>query len=558
MLSRLSIRDYALIKDVELDFASGFTVITGETGSGKSIMLGALTQLLGARTDSRVAGEGKAYIEAEFTGIDSEFKKIFESLGVDWIEGESGGEVIIRREISSKGRSRVFMNDTPVALSALINVGNRLMDIHAQESTLRLTDAVEQMRIVDIMAENSDIIRDYKNKFRQLVEIKHRIDAIKERILQSGREEELLRNRFEQLDRLKPKAGELAEIERRYEMLSDAGMLKERLTALTALTGENESGIVSRMEEVRGLLSKIDTGLFENIDGADSLEERVENLLTEIKDISGTIEDMNQSIDTDPATLDKLSVRMQMYYDALRRFKLTDVNELEGIYDDLKTRLSELGDGGTELPELEKEARKVASELRTIAENLTKSRKRGAEQLEKAIIEETKGLGLNNLKFEVMVGESRISSTGKDNISFYCTFNKNGELRSLGEVASGGEKSRLMLGLKSLLAKHMSLPTLIFDEIDTGVSGDIADRMGKMMQEIGNHIQVIAITHLPQVAARGKSHFKVYKRDNDERTETRVLSLNYKGRKEEIASMISGQSVTEAGLQAAEELLRAK
>lgn len=557
MLKRLVIKNYALIDSMELDFDPGFTVITGETGAGKSIMLGALSLLTGTRAATSMAGDAKAYVEAWFTGVDSELKSLFESYGIEWIDdcSDKGGEVTVRREISGKGRSRIFINDTPVTLTTLSEIGGRLLDIHSQHGTAKLSDKTEQMKVIDMIAGNEEIMERYRREFRIVVSLKKRIDEVKSRIEESRRNEEMLRFRFEQLDKLKPRRGELSEIERRYEILSDAGDIKERLVKLCGLLGDSEYGILGKLSEAKSLLGHIDIGLFGNELEEGGLEERLQAVNEEINDIYETIEDMNAAVDTDPTSLERLSSRMQAYYDAERRFKVTDADSLASIYEDLRRQLGELHGEGEELPQLEKEARKHMADLRAIADELSESRKAGARIFSEKIQEATSGLGLNNLRFEVRMSESRISSTGKDLVEFYCAFNKNGEMRRLGETASGGEMSRLMLGLKSVVAAHMELPTVIFDEIDTGVSGDIADRMGRMMHDMGTEIQVIAITHLPQVAARGDAHFKVFKRDEAERTVTYAEKLENDTRINEIAAMISGREVTEAAVKAASALM---
>ncbi len=556
MLKRLVIRNYALIDEVKPEFGPGFTVITGETGSGKSIMLGALSLITGIRADSRVAGEAKSYVEAEFENVDPALKRILDSHGIEWLPNPGGGgDVTIRREISSKGRSRIFINDASVTLTTLSEIGSRLLDIHSQHANAKLSDPAEQLKVIDLIAGNRDVLQRYKEVFRKVVTLKRRIDEVKARIEASRKNEEVLRFRYSQLDSLKPKVGELQEIEKRYDLLSDADDIKERLGRLCALLGDGEGGILSGISESRTLLSGLDSGAFDTNSDTPSLEERFDSVTTELRDIFETIEDLDSSIDTDPATLERLSARMQAYYDAQRQFKVTDGDALVAIYEDLKSKLSDLNGEGDELPELEREARKHTKELRNIAEELSETRKKGAREFEQRLMEATSGLGLNNMRFEVKVSDSRISSGGKDKIEFYCAFNKNGDMRRLGETASGGEMSRLMLGLKSVVARHMQLPTVIFDEIDTGVSGDIADRMGSMMAEIAAGMQVFAITHLPQVAVKGKSHLLVYKHDEGERTVSHVKVLDNEERIKEIARMLSGKEINEAALSNARSLL---
>lgn len=560
MLSRLAIRNYALIESVELEFGPGLTVITGETGSGKSIMLGALSLLLGTRADSRVAGTGKSRVEATFEDVDPAMRQILEDKGIDWIESEDAegrthNEVTIRREIAAEGRSRAFVNDIPVTLSTLQAIGPKLVYIHSQHANAGLNDPAEQLHVIDVFSHNSAELEKYRVCFRRFVELKRRIAGIRERVAKSRENEEFLRFQFAQLDKLKPKRDELPAIERRYEVLSDADEIKEHLSALSALLGQGDSGLLSGISEARGMVDRLDFGMFGNNAVDAQIPERIEVLETELRDIADTIEDINASVDTDPATLGKLSERMKAYYDAVKYFKVRDANELVDLYDKIRSELGEIGGDGGELPELEREARGVAGELRKLAGELTETRRKGAAAFGGKLISAARTLGLPNLRFEVVVEPGKMSSTGQDHVVFMCSFNRNSEMRPVGETASGGEMSRLMLSLKAVEADKVNMPTIVFDEVDTGVSGEIAERMGGMMRNMGGHMQVMAITHLPQVAAQGANHFKVYKRDENNRTVTHVERLTGEQRVREIASMISGSTVTEAAMANARALL---
>lgn len=559
MLRRLTISNYALIERVELDFAPGLTVITGETGSGKSIMLGALALILGNRADSRVVSSGKkATVIAEFENVDSTLRSLFEEKGIDWLESEDqdiDNEVVIRREISASGRSRIYINDTPVTLATLSEIGPRLMDIHSQNANARLADLVHQLSVIDTMSGDEGALRAYRESFRRFVELRHAIDAKKRRMEESRRNEAFIRFRFEQLNKLKPKKGELKEIERRYEVLSDADEIKERLSSLSAMLGDSETGLLNGLSEARASMEKLDFSMFgDNAREAD-LNERMEVMYSELRDIAETIEDINSSVDTDPATLEKLSARMQAYYEAVKRFRVEDADELVDLYSGLREQMAEISGEDPDLPVMEREARQQAAGLKEQAAALTALRKEGALQFADRITETARELGLPNLRFEVSLTPARLSSTGGDHVEFLCSFNRNGEMRPVGDVASGGEMSRLMLSIKGVIADRVQMPTLVLDEIDTGVSGEIAERMGRMMRQMSRNIQVLAITHLPQVAAQGDSHIKVYKQDEADRTVTHVASLDDAGRCREIAAMISGSQVTEAAMQNARALM---
>lgn len=557
MLRRLQISNYALIEEAELEFGDGFTVLTGETGSGKSIMLGALSLLLGNRADSRVAAGGKARVLAQFEDVDSELRPLLESKGIDWLQSDNGdgGEITIRREISAEGRSRTFVNDTSVTLATLSEIAVRLVDIHSQMANSKLGNPDEQLKIVDAYSGNSSELDLYRKSFREFVGYKRKIKSIRQRIEKNRENEEFLRFQLEQLDRLKPRKGELDEIEKRYEMLSDADEIRERLVRLLGLMGDSDHGIQGDMSEALGMVGKLDFSLFGNIGADADILARMQTIQTELRDIASTFEEMSGMISTDPATLSRLSDRMQNYYDTVKRFHVGNADELVELQSDLRRELNEINGGGEELPELERRARACGAELKRRAEALSETRRQGAGALADKILQEARGLGLANLKFKIAVDNVKLNPDGQDHVVFMGSFNKNGEMRPISEIASGGEMSRLMLSLKAVVAERINMPTVIFDEVDTGVSGEIADRMGRMMNRMGERMQVLAITHLPQVAARGNDHFKVYKLDEADRTVTHIGKLDDSQRVSEIAAMISGSHVSEAALSNARALL---
>lgn len=557
MLRRLQISNYALIEEAELEFGEGFTVLTGETGSGKSIMLGALSLLLGNRADSRVAAGGKARVLAQFDNVDSELRHLLESKGIDWLQSDNGdgGEITIRREVSVEGRSRTFINDTSVTLATLSEIAGRLVDIHSQMANSKLGNPDELLKIIDAYSGNSSELDLYRESFREFVGYKRKIKSIRQRIEKKRKNEEFLHFQLEQLDRLKPRKGELAEIEKRYEMLSDADEIRERLVRLLGLMGDSDHGIQGDMSEALGMVGKLDFSLFGNIGADADIPARMEAIQTELRDIASTFEEMSGMISTDPAMLARLSDRMQNYYDTVKRFHVGDPDELVELQSDLRRELNEINGGGEELPELERRARACGAELKRRAEALSETRRQGAKALADKILQEARGLGLANLKFEIAVDNVKLNHDGQDHVVFMGSFNKNGDMRPISEIASGGEMSRLMLSLKAVVAERINMPTVIFDEVDTGVSGEIADRMGRMMNRMGGRMQVLAITHLPQVAARGNDHFKVYKQDEADRTVTHIGKLDDSQRVAEIAAMISGSHVSEAALSNARALL---
>lgn len=563
MLRRLGIRNYALIEGVDVEFGPGMTVITGETGSGKSIMLGALSLLTGGRADSRVVAGGKSRIEATFEDVDPEMRRLFEERGIEWVEyGDADrtgtrNEVAIRREIAAEGRSKIYINDTPVTLATLAAIGPKLVYIHSQHANAGLSDEAEQLHVVDVFSGTIPQLEDYRRDFRRFAALRRDIDRVKERNAKNRENEEFLRFQCGQLDALKPKKGELTEIEKRYEVLSDADEIKQRLASLASLFGSGDRGMLGDVAEARGIVDKIDFSLFgRDVDDQD-IPARMEVMETEIRDIADAIDDMYSGLDTNPAALERLSSRMQAYYAAVKHFKVKEADELADLHIKLKQELGELtGDGG-ELPELERQAREMARVLKEKAGMLTRMRREGARLLGDEIYAAARTLGLPNLKFEVRVSPAKLTSTGGDRVEFLCAFNRNATLQPVGDTASGGEMSRLMLSLKAVVARRMNMPTIVFDEVDTGVSGEIAEQMGLMMRRMGDDIQVMAITHLPQVAAQGVEHFKVYKRDEGDRTVTHVEKLDHEARVSEIAAMISGSEVTEAARENARALLSA-
>lgn len=563
MLRRLGIRNYALIEGVDVEFGPGMTVITGETGSGKSIMLGALSLLTGGRADSRVVARGKSRIEATFEDVDPEMRRLFEERGIEWVayddadETGTRNEVTIRREIAAEGRSKIYINDTPVTLATLATIGPKLVYIHSQHANAGLSDEAEQLHVVDVFSGTIPQLEDYRRDFRRFAALRRDIDRVKERNAKNRENEEFLRFQCGQLDALKPKKGELTEIEKRYEVLSDADEIKQRLASLASLFGSGDRGMLGDVAEARGIVDKIDFSLFGRDVEDQDIPARMEVMETEIRDIADAIDDMYSGLDTNPAALERLSSRMQAYYAAVKHFKVKEADELADLHIKLKQELGELtGDGG-ELPELERQAREMARALKEKAAVLTRMRQEGARLLGDEIYAAARTLGLPNLKFEVRVSPAKLTSTGGDRVEFLCAFNRNATLQPVGDTASGGEMSRLMLSLKAVVARRMNMPTIVFDEVDTGVSGEIAEQMGLMMRRMGDDIQVMAITHLPQVAAKGVEHFKVYKRDEGDRTVTHVEKLDHEARVSEIAAMISGSEVTEAARENARALLSA-
>lgn len=555
MLSRLTISNYALIEQLEFNPGKGLSIITGETGAGKSVMLGALSLLKGERADMKVIAdkEKKAVVEASFTDLDEATGSAILANDPDW----DGRELIIRREIHPSGRSRAFVNDSPATLGQLEEISRGLLDIHSQNSNSLLSEPRTQLRLIDSVARNGKALEEYGEEFRKYVSLRQQIRRNREEAAKSREQAEIIAFRLGQLDKLKPKAGELKKIETRHETLSNSEELRDELAkARRALDGGEVPGALEQIEEARAALSDIDFTVWEESDP--EISERLRQCVVEIKDIVETIEDAMGMLECDPATMASLSTRMRDYYSALRNFKVDTDEELETLHRQLRRQFEGIENGDADTDELERDAKAVASHLKNMASAISIGRKEAAAMLQTEIETEARKLGLNNLRFEIVLTDSKLSKTGGDNVEFKAAFNKNSHMAPVGEMASGGEMARLMLAIKKVTAARLRLPTIIFDEIDTGVSGSIADRMGEMMMEMGAIMQILTITHLPQVAVKGERHFKVYKEDRDDKTVSDVKLLSEEEREDEIGRMLSGEEIDEAARTNARSLLGKK
>lgn len=554
MLRKLTISNYALIDHLETEFGPGLSVITGETGAGKSIMLGAISLLLGGRADTRSIrrSDARTIVEAVFSDPPEELRRLLEESGLEW----NDEELIVRRELSPSGRSRAFINDSPVNLQTLQAVSPSLIDIHSQHHNLLLADSRHQLAIVDAVAGNASIREEYGQLFSRYVRLRQQVEASKREFDRTRENREFLLFQLDQLNRLKPLRGELAEVERRFELFSDAGEIKSQLTQAAGLMGGYERGALSLLSEARDALGRIDLSLFER-EGGDGpgVQQRLENLYIELKDLSETLAGFASEVEDDPVALARVADRMDRLYEAQKRFKVSSHDELVDFHEELRRKVGPADDDTSRLAESEAELRRLARQLKEKASELSLTRVKAASEFSEQLTATAIPLGLPNLKFSAMVSKGKLHSGGMDSVSFLCRFNKNQDLLPLEKAASGGEMSRLMLSMKDILSTRLKQPTVIFDEIDTGVSGEIADRMGRMMRSMGEGTQVIAITHLPQVASKGERHYRVYKTDVDDSTLTRVTLLSDDERRMELAKMLSGDRVDDAALRNAASLL---
>lgn len=553
MLESLHISNYALIDLIDIRFHEGFNVITGETGAGKSIILGALSLLLGSRADTRVVTkpDAKSVIEAVFTVNDyPQLKDFCLKEDIEWDDERC----ILRREISPAGRSRAFVNDSPVPLAKLREVSMHLIDIHSQHQNQLLATPEFQLDVIDTLASNSQRLRDYQLRFNALRDAVKRLKGMRAKIERSREDEEFTRYQLEQLEELDLHPGEQAELERERDVLNNLGVIKTALSkAISSLDGD-ESGALSMVERAAEACDDIE----EVLDASDNIAERLEYVRIEISDIASTLSAIDENLRADPATLNAIEERLSAIYSLCHKHRMDDADGLIELRDSLRNKLKALDNSDDLLEELEKEARRAKALAKESALEISAARKDAAERFGRRLAEVAMPLGMKNLRCEIRVSPADMTATGIDNVEFMVAFNKNQPLMPVGATASGGEISRLMLSIKSIIASSMQLPSIIFDEIDTGVSGDVANRMGEMMLDISKTIQVTTITHLPQVASKGDNQYRVYKEDDEHSTHTRIALLNEEERVRSIAAMLGGSEIDEAALAAARSLLGKK
>lgn len=549
MIESLTIQNYALIDKIELRFEPGFNIITGETGAGKSIMLGALSMLLGNRADSKVVRDHnlKSIVEATFKIENGEtIKDICAEADVDW--DDEG--IILRREISPGGRSRSFINDSPVSLSTLREVAIRLVDLHSQHQNLLLASPEYQLSVIDSLMPDKTVIDLYNSAFEDYRDALKQYAKAKKTLENARDEEEFIRYQLDKLNDANLIENEQDELERERDLLSNVAEIKQSLMSLNQIFSENDSSLVSLSNEAVQLSDTL-----ASLPDGENLMQRIESLQIDIKDIASTIDSAFMSVDVDPNRLEAINDHLSEIYTLQRKHGVETVAELIAIRDSLAARLTAIDTADDRLRSLAVRAKRAKACAIDMAEKLTEQRKIVAQQFALTLQENAIPLGMKNLRVEIAITPRELSAHGADSVDFLFAFNKNQPLMPVKDTASGGEISRLMLTIKSILADKMDLPSIIFDEIDTGVSGEVAAKMGQLMQHISSQIQVIAITHLPQVASLGDIHFKVFKKDSDSSTNTHVVSLNESQRIEELALMLSGDAEDTAAIDAAKSLL---
>lgn len=550
MLKSLHISNYALIDSVDITLYPGLNIITGETGAGKSIMLSALGLLLGGRADLRSVrrADARSVIECEFdvTGMDA-LAEYCRANDIEW----DPAACIIRREISPTGRSRSFINDSPVTLDALREVGNRLVDIHSQHQNLLLSSADFQRSIIDSIAGNEERYGAYGELYGAFREALRRLKALKASIARDRDNEEFMRFQLAGLDDLNLQEGELAQLEQEAEEMGSAAETKSYVTEALEALSEGEVSAVSLIERVSGACAD----LADHLPEGDDIRARLDSVTIELNDIADTLGDLNDRLTASPADLEAVNARIDAIRLQMRRHHADDEAQLLAIHRKLRRRVEQLADADTLVAEADREARAAHRKAVEAAREISEARRKAADEFAGRLMQAAMPLGMKNLRIVIDITPADISATGIDNVEFRFAFNKNQEPIPVGGAASGGEISRLMLSIKAIIADRMALPSIVFDEVDTGVSGDVASRMGAMMQQIGRSIQVIAITHLPQVAARGAHQFKVYKADDDVATHTHITELSADERIGELALMLSGDAANEAARATAATLL---
>ncbi len=550
MLKHLSIQNYALIDKLEVDFSDGLTIITGETGAGKSILLGALGLIAGSRADTQSLQDKtkKCIVEASFNIKEYALKDFFWANELDYEITTN-----IRREITPEGKSRAFINDTPVTLTQLKGLAERLIDIHSQHQTLTLNGSEFQLSVVDAYANHADSLAEYSISFKQFKALEKALNELLTKESQAKKDLDYFQFQFNELEEAGLKPDEQAGIEQELEALNNAEDIKSNLSkAATGLNG-GEQNLLASLNEIKSLLASQAKFKPE----INELSTRLNSSYIELKDISNELESLEQDIVYDPKRIDKLTIQLDAIYRLQQKHQVKSVEELIAIKDDLSNKLLDFSSLETEIDKTKKELTSVQKSLTALAKKIAANRKKEIPKIEKEIASLLSALSMPNAQLKIEHMETEILTVnGADKVNFLFSANKGSDFKELNKVASGGELSRLMLSIKSLIAQLTALPTIIFDEIDTGVSGDVADKVGSIMNLMAKAMQVITITHLPQIASKGESHLFVYKEDKNDKTYSNIKKLTVNERVQEIAKMLSTGTPTAAAISNAKELLK--
>lgn len=551
MLRSLYIQNYALIEKLDIGFGSGFSVITGETGAGKSIILGAIGLLLGQRADVKSIRKGasKCIIEARFDVSAYGMQPFFEANELEYED-----ECILRRELYASGKSRAFINDTPASLAQMKELGELLIDVHSQHQNLLLNKEGFQLNVLDLLSHDDAELTAYQKLYNDWRQARQDLEALVARAEQSRADEDYIRFQLEQLEEANLTDGEQEELEQEAEMLTHAEDIKAGLYRAGQALNADEGGVLEALKDCQNTMM----GLRSVFAPAGELADRLDSVYIELKDISQELADKEEEVEFNPARLDEVNARLNLIYSLQQKHRVDTVKALLSLQENYALQLSAITSSDEDIARLEAQVKELFSQVTAQAQVLTEARTRAAREVERQMAARLVPLGMPNVRFQVEMGVRKEPGVhGADTVNFLFSANKNGVLQNISSVASGGEIARVMLSVKAMIAGAVKLPTIVFDEIDTGVSGEIADRMADIMQEMGdNDRQVISITHLPQIAARGRAHYKVYKEDNEVETNSHIRRLTDDERVEELAHMLSGATLTEAALNNARALLK--
>ncbi len=550
MLKQLYIKNFTLIDELDIDFQSGFSVVTGETGAGKSIILGAIGLLLGNRADAKLlkAGEERCVIEAHFDLRRYELEPFFKENDIDY----DANDCIVRREVNASGKSRAFVNDTPVSLTMMRELGEQLVDIHSQHQNLLLSKEDFQRSVVDIIAADKAMLDEYRQKFHDFRQAEKDYEIFREEVEKNQQSADFMRFQLNELLDARLQDDEQEQLEQQRDTMSHAEDIKSVLYEAETTLSNDENGIVSRTLKIARQMGELDRFY----PTANDLSERLSTCHIELKDIADEIGKELENIDFDPRQLDSINQRLDLIYSLQKKHQATTMAELIAIRDDLSQKLSHIENSDEELALLRQKSDALQQESQVKAKKLTALRTKAARQVDKEVLERLILLGIPNVRFKIELSEKPLSADGADKIVFLFSANKSTPMQPVSEVASGGEIARVMLSLKAMISGAVKLPTIIFDEIDTGVSGRVAEQMAHIMREMGeNDRQVVSITHLPQIAATGTTHYKVSKNETKNGTKTTMKRLSDTERIEEIAQMLSGSKITEAAIENAKQLL---
>jgi len=549
LLTTLSIKNYALIQELQVTFDNGFSIITGETGAGKSILLGALGLVLGKRADVTYLKDAskKCIIEAQFDIKEYSLTSFFESEDIDYEE-----LTILRREILPSGKSRAFINDTPATLHVLNKLSEKLIDVHSQHQTLALSNTQFQFKIIDALASNEAQIASYKRGLVLYNKLEKELQVILESQQELQKQYEYNLHLFNELESADLKEGEQEKVEVDLEKCNNVETIKKNLDEAFQIADEEEVGIVNLLNSFKFRLQQI--APFSN--SYKELFQRIESIEIELKDVVSEVEGLNESVQYDPVEIERLNDRLQLIYDLQKKHIVVSIKELLEVQEQLSEKVYEVEYSSKSIGKKKGEIKKVATDLDKLAVSIRKKRQIAIPRFKKELETILANLGMANTRFQISLSPSVIFlNNGKDELSFLLSANKGGNFGEIKKVASGGELSRIMLAVKSILAVYINLPTIIFDEIDSGVSGDISNKMGDIMQQMSANMQVVSITHLPQIAAKGLHHFKVYKEEVSGQIITQLKKLTAEERVSEIAEMLGGKEISDSAIAHAKELL---